>query len=134
MEKAPRPDGYIGLFYKTCWPVVKADLLQALPKKEEATTAADFRLSSLMHSVVTILGEVLVNRLVPHLNSLVSHSQSAFIKGRRIQYNFQYIQEAIRHSHKSMSPMFCLKLDIAKAFDFVRWDYLLEVMQKLGFR
>uniref|UniRef100_A0A0A9DTW6 Reverse transcriptase domain-containing protein n=1 Tax=Arundo donax TaxID=35708 RepID=A0A0A9DTW6_ARUDO len=29
-EKAPGPDGYIGLFYKTCWTIVKHDLLGAL--------------------------------------------------------------------------------------------------------
>jgi hypothetical protein len=29
--------------------------------------------------------------------------------------------------------MLLLKLDIAKAFDNVRWEYLLEVMEKLGF-
>jgi mannosylglycoprotein endo-beta-mannosidase len=26
-----------------------------------------------------------------------------------------------------------MKLDIAKAFDSVKWDYLLEVMQQMGF-
>jgi hypothetical protein len=29
--------------------------------------------------------------------------------------------------------MFFLKLDIAKAFDYFRWDYLIELMQRLGF-
>jgi hypothetical protein len=29
--------------------------------------------------------------------------------------------------------MIFLKLDIAKAFDSVRWEYMLEVMQHLGF-
>jgi hypothetical protein len=25
-DKAPRPDGFYGLFFKVCWPVVKFDL------------------------------------------------------------------------------------------------------------
>jgi hypothetical protein len=29
--------------------------------------------------------------------------------------------------------MFLLKLDIAKVFDSVRWKYLIEVMEQLGF-
>jgi hypothetical protein len=29
-EKAPVPDGFIGLFYKTCWEVIKDDLMCAL--------------------------------------------------------------------------------------------------------
>jgi hypothetical protein len=29
-EKAPGPDGFIGLFYKKCWTIIRADLLAAL--------------------------------------------------------------------------------------------------------
>jgi hypothetical protein len=154
-EKAPGPDGYTGLFYKLAWPIIKQDLIQALhqlynlradrwsllnsanvvllAKKQEAKKAGDFIAISLMHSVAKILAKILANRLAPHLQSIVSTSQSAFIKGRSIQDNYQYIQGAINHFHRSKTPMCFLKLDIAKAFDSVRWDYLLEVMQRLGF-
>jgi retron-type reverse transcriptase len=69
----------------------------------------------------------------PHLHTLVSPSKSAFIKGRSIQDNYQYIQGAVNHFHRSKTPMLFLKLDIAKAFDSVRWEYLLEAMQRVGF-
>lgn len=29
-EKSPGPDGFIGLFYKTCWNIIKEDLTQAI--------------------------------------------------------------------------------------------------------
>jgi hypothetical protein len=29
-EKAPRPDGFIGLFFSSCWEIVKEDLMNAL--------------------------------------------------------------------------------------------------------
>jgi hypothetical protein len=29
-EKAPGPDGFIGLFYKKCWRIVKQDIIQAI--------------------------------------------------------------------------------------------------------
>jgi hypothetical protein len=154
-EKAPGPDVYIGGFYKNCWNVIKADLVGAIQqlfelradawellnsanvtliaKKDGAETVADYRPISLMHSVAKIIGKIMANRLAPHLNQLVSPSQSAFIKGRSIQDNFHYVQGAVKHFHRSKSPMLLLKLDIAKAFDNVRWEYMFEVMEQLGF-
>lgn len=109
-EKAPGPDGYIGGFFKSAWDIIKYDLEAAiqeifnlqsscwnllnsanialLPKKEGAVQINDYRPISLMHSISKILGKILANRLQPHLDNLVSHSQSAFIKGRCIQDNF----------------------------------------------
>ena len=86
--------------------------------------AADYRLISLMHSMAKIMGKLLANRLSPHLNNLVSHSQTAFIKGRSILDNFQYMQGAVNHFHRSKTPMLFLKLDVTKAFDSIRWDYI----------
>ena len=38
-----------------------------------------------------------------------------------------------RKFHRTKSPALLLKLDISKAFDSVRWDYLLSLMQRRGF-
>ncbi|WVZ92280.1 hypothetical protein U9M48_038358 [Paspalum notatum var. saurae] len=154
-EKAPGPDGFIGMFYKKCWHIIKADLMKALkdvfslrsrhwnllnsanisliPKHDEPQQPQDYRPISLTHSVAKLLSKVLANRLAPHLDTLISKSQSAFIKGRNIHDNFQYVRGAIKHFHSSKTPMLFIKLDIAKAFDSVRWEYLLELMQQLGF-
>ena len=104
-----------------------------LPKKDFALTPADFRPISLMHSIAKLVTKLLANRLAPTLHQIVSPSQSAFIKGRSIQDNFQYVQGAVNHFHNSNTPMLFLKLDIQKAFDSVRWEYMLELLQHLGF-
>jgi retron-type reverse transcriptase len=79
------------------------------------------------------MGSILAHRLTPHLDRIVSKSQSAFIKGRSIHDNFQYVHGAIKHFHRSKTSMLFVKLDIAKAFDSVRWEYMLELMEKIGF-
>ncbi|KAF0912004.1 hypothetical protein E2562_012812 [Oryza meyeriana var. granulata] len=38
-----------------------------------------------------------------------------------------------RRFHQTHTPILLLKLDITKAFDTVRWDYLLDLMHKRGF-
>jgi hypothetical protein len=104
-----------------------------LPKKLEALRVTDFRPISLIHSIAKIFSKLLANRLAPHMNSLVSNCQSAFIKKRSIHDNFLYVQGAVRKMHKFKMPSLFMKLDIHKAFDTVNWSYLLEVLQALGF-
>jgi hypothetical protein len=103
------------------WNLLNSANVILLGKKEEAHTIGDYRPIKIMHSIAKLLAKILSNRLVPHLDRIVSHSQGAFIKGRSIYDNFQYVQGAVNHFHHSKSPMLLLKLDITKAFDNVRW-------------
>ena len=154
-EKAPGPDGFIGVFFRSAWAIVKEDLLLAvnyfyhmhdqhfnklnsahiclIPKNSEAALISDFRPISLTHSIAKIISKVLANRLAPCLAQLVSRSQSAFVRKRSIHDNFMFTQNLIKELNRAKSPTLFLKLDIAKAFDSVRWDYLLEVLHHLGF-
>jgi hypothetical protein len=101
-EKSPGPDGYIGIFYKKCWPIIKEDLTQAifsfylhrttklnlvneanivlLTKNQVAATISDYRPISLINSVAKIITKILANRLALKMNELVSGAHNAFIK------------------------------------------------------
>lgn len=67
------------------------------------------------------------------MNETISKSQSAFIKGRNIHDNFIYVRNMAKRYHINKTPMLLIKLDISKAFDSVRWDYLLSLIQQMGF-
>jgi hypothetical protein len=105
-EKAPRPDGFTGTFYKSCWTIIKHDLMAAvqcfyhlragplehlngalivlIPKTEIPEQASDFRPISLINSFAKLITKTLSIRLSVHIDDLISNSQSAFIKGRYI--------------------------------------------------
>jgi hypothetical protein len=76
---------------------------------------------------------VLALRLTPFLSELISLCQSAFIKKRSIHDNFLYVRNLTQKFHRARNPTLLLKLDISKAFDSVRWDYLLTLLQRRGF-
>jgi hypothetical protein len=154
-EKAPGPDGFTGVFYRSSWDVIKHDLpaalqcvynltagplpwlngalLTLLPKKVASELPGDFRLISLIHSFAKLISKVLAQRLAPHIDSLVSNAQSAFIKYRCIQDNFLSVRNLARAYHRKKVPALLLKMDISRAFDSVSWEYLLELLQRRGF-
>lgn len=101
-EKAPGSDGFTNAFYKSCWSVIKHDVLNAfhslynfhtgplerlnsttivlIPKKEVTELTSDFRPISLIHSFAKLVSKVLAVRLASKIDSMFSISQSAFIK------------------------------------------------------
>ena len=100
-DRAPGPDGYTGRFYKACWSIIKPDIMAAIlslqqgnarklwllnsaylsliPKKVDAACAGDYRPISLVPSFAKLVTKVLANRLAPHLDSLVSSNQNAWV-------------------------------------------------------
>lgn len=154
-DKAPGPDGFSIGFFRTSWTVIKRDMLSAvskffdlndlsfhclnsalfvlLPKNDQRTLVTYYRPISLIHSFGKLISKMLACRLQPRLDELISSCQSAFITGRSIQDNFLYVQNLAKHYHRNKTPALLLKLDIAKAFDTVSWQYLLDMLQARGF-
>ena len=44
-----------------------------------------------------------------------------------------YVWNMARRFDRSKTPMLLLKLDISKAFNSVRWEYILSLLQHMGF-
>ena len=104
-----------------------------IPKKDGADHISNYRPISLIHSVAKLIAKILALRLAPAMKEIISNSQSVFIRGRSINDNFQYVRSVARRVHRNKTPMLLIKLDISKAFDSVRWDYLLSLLQHIGF-
>ncbi|WVZ54435.1 hypothetical protein U9M48_005227 [Paspalum notatum var. saurae] len=150
-DKAPGPDGFTGAFFTKCWEIIKADVLKAANAfhllrtsnlsilnsanivLEGPDSVGDYRPISLIHSFAKIISKVLAMRLAPHMDNLVSPSQSAFIKKRNIHESFLAVRNTVRRLHRNRVPALFFKLDITKAFDSVRWEYLLTLLKRLGF-
>jgi hypothetical protein len=149
-NKAPGPDGFTGLFFRACWETIRADIVAAvnsvynlrchhlnllnkaniilLPKKDGAESIRDFRPISLVHGIEKLIMKILALHLAPLTCHLISNGQSAFIKKRSIHDNFLYVRNLTRKFHRNKTSVLLFKLDISKAFDSVRWDYLISLM------
>ncbi|KAK1282584.1 hypothetical protein QJS10_CPB22g00280 [Acorus calamus] len=71
----------------------------------------------------------MATRLQSILPHLVSEHQAAFIKGRRIHHNILLAHELVKYLSIQGKSRACIKVDLRKAFDSIRWDYLEEVLR-----
>jgi hypothetical protein len=139
-DKAPEPDGFTMAFFQKCWEILKTDIIAVLkefqtngkfkkslnatfvsliPKKAGAVDIKDFRPISLIGGMYKIISKVLANRLKSVLGKVVSHSQTAFIKGRQILDSVLMANECVDSRIRFGTPSIIFKLDLEKAYDHV---------------
>jgi Reverse transcriptase (RNA-dependent DNA polymerase) len=102
-------------------------------KNFECNTVDNFRPISLINYSLKIISKILANRLSKIMDNLIDPSQTAYIQGTSILDNIVCAQKFLFQVRKTKAKGILLKLDFAKAFDKINWDYLQEVLQIRGF-
>lgn len=155
-HKAPRPDGFNGLFFQKNWDIVKNDvcdvvksfqisgklgedinktLVALIPTVLHPEAVSQLRPISCCNFVYKIISKILVCKLKPILGSLISPQQSAFVGGRLIQDNLVVAHEAFHFLKKKISngrTGAALKLDMNKAYDKLDWSFLQRTLEAYG--
>ncbi|KAM1764595.1 hypothetical protein ACFX11_003825 [Malus domestica] len=97
---------------------------------------SQYRPIALCNVIYKIIAKVLTNRLKKVMPKVIGENQSAFVAGKQIQDNILVVHEAFHsllHQKKRDHPGMAIKLDMAKAYDRIEWDFLLGMMSSLGF-
>lgn len=152
---APGPDGFSGVFFITAWDIIEQDfcaavkaffqgyplprcltssLITLIPKILKPTSFNDFRPISLCNFTYKVISKILSERLAPLLPTIISQEQGAFVKGRFILDNVFLVKQMMQDiDRKVRGHNLVLKLDMAKAYDRMEWDFILAVLRKFGF-
>ncbi|KAL9672157.1 hypothetical protein QQ045_028405 [Rhodiola kirilowii] len=83
-----------------------------------------------------IITKVLANRLKVVLQDYISVSQSAFVPGHLISDNILIAHELVNYMNTRSNGdvgYCCIKLDMSKAYDRMKWDFLEKMQLKMGF-
>ena len=105
-----------------------------IPKVKRLQEMKQFSPISLCNVIYKICSKVLANRLRPFLDDIVSKEQNAFVPGRLIMDNVLIAYECTHYltRKKGKAGACAIKLDMAKAYDRVEWEYLRRIMLQLG--
>lgn len=109
-----------------------ATTLVLIPKFTNASTTADFRPISYLNTIYNVISKLLASRLLPVLMQVIAPHQSAFVPGRLLGENVLLATDLVHGYNRSISePKAMLKVDIRKAFDSVRWDFVISALRAL---
>lgn len=107
-----------------------------IPKTLDAKRAADYRPIALCNVFYKIISKILTMRLQPVLCDIISETQSAFVQDRAIQDNILITHEVLQYLKTSQAEKKCnmaVKIDMSKAYDRLEWDFITQVLKRLGF-
>ncbi|KAM2964722.1 hypothetical protein FF2_022479 [Malus domestica] len=134
--KAPGADSFPGIFYQAHGDIIAANVNEIIKELMHGTENPQHINATHLVLIPKVFSKVLANCLKQILPNLISHTQNAFVAGRKIQDNIG-IAHKLFHILKTRKAK-CkfklgIKLDMHKAYDRVEWDFLMAVMEKLGF-
>ena len=153
-NKAPGPDGFPAEFYQKFWEVIKGDLflmfqelhsgdlplfslnfgvITLIPKVQEANVIQKYRPICLLNVSFKIFTKVATNRLSLVADKVVSPTQTAFLRGRNILEGVVILHETIHELHRKKMSGVVFKIDFEKAYDKVKWPFLLQALRMKGF-
>ena len=104
---------------------LNSTFLVLVPKKGDVEDLRDYKPINLVGRLYKLLAKVLANRLKQVVGKVVSSSQNAFVEGRQILDAVLIANEAVDSLLKSNECGVMCKLDIEKAYDHLKWDFLL---------
>ena len=93
----------------------------------------NWRPISLLNVDTKLISKTLASRLKDVLPSIISHQQTAYVKNRNISESERLISDILEICNNQNINGYMVTMDIEKAFDTLDHNFLLTVLEKIGF-
>jgi len=110
-----------------------ASFITIIPKLDNPIRSEDFRPISLVGNFYKIIAKNLAKRLQKIMHTIIDQKQQTFIQGRGILDSIIVANEAIEEVRKKKKKCIIVKADFEKAYDSMDWNFLLYMLQMMGF-
>lgn len=154
--KAPGHDGFPALFFQHHWSLYSSEifkvvsdafsscsipsglnhtLIALVPKIDGPQHMINFRPISLCTTTYKIISKIIVSRIRPLMQNLISPNQVSYVPGRNISDNIMVAQEMLYKFKKSTGKngFFAWKIDLSKAYDKLSWNFIELVLHEANF-
>lgn len=108
-------------------------VITLIPKVKEANRIQQYRPICLLNVSFKIFTKNATNRINSVVDRIVRPSQTAFMRGRNILDGLVVLHETIHELHRKKHSGIILKIDFEKAYDKVKWPFLLQTLRMKGF-
>nr|GEV47345.1 hypothetical protein [Tanacetum cinerariifolium] len=108
------------------------DLILAL-QWNDPKVVSDYRPISLIGSLYKVVTKILATRLSLVISDLISDVQTAFLPNIQILEGPFIINEILAQCKLKKKQAMIFKVDFAKAYNSIRWDFLDDVLVSFGF-
>jgi len=119
-----------GVVSKGC----NASFIALVSKVRDPVTLDHYRPISLVGVIYKIISRVLAGRIRNVNASVIDECQSALVKERGILDSVMMANEVVEDIRRSGGSGLCMKVDFEKAYDSVRWEFLYDMLHRLGFQ
>lgn len=103
-------------------------IITLLPKVQEANKMQQFRPICLLNVSFKIFTKVTTNKINYVTDRVVSPTQVAFMQGCNILEGFVVLHEIVHELHRKKLNGVIFKVDFEKAYDKVKWPFLLQTL------
>ena len=118
-----------GVIPKGC----NASFFALVPKVCDPLSLDQFRPISLVGMLYKIVTKVLAGRMNDVLHLIIDENQYAFLRNRGMLDSVLVANEVVEEVRRNRRSALCFKVDYEKAYDSVRWEFLFDMLQRLGF-
>ncbi|XP_061367067.1 uncharacterized protein LOC133310186 [Gastrolobium bilobum] len=153
--KAPGPDGFPAIFFQKNWELMKNQAVECvnqiwknpakvrdlnktylvlIPKLTKPDKISQFWHIALCSVLYKGFSKIIVGKLKPILNKLISPQQVSFVPNRQIQDNIVIAQEMVHSMNriKGKKGFLTIKIDLEKAYDRMSWSFIQKVLTEIN--
>ncbi|MCO5562050.1 hypothetical protein L7F22_015676 [Adiantum nelumboides] len=117
----------------TIQPEFNQGLIKLIPKGQDNMEVKNDRPLTMLNNMYKVMAKALALRVRTVVSQVVHPKQFGFVQGRSVHEAMLNVITAINWAAEQEDEYVMINMDLEKAYDRVSWEYILAVIDRMGF-